>query len=65
MGAAEQLEPEVLTAKEAATLLRLNIKTVYDMVEKKQLPGARWFRGTIRIHRPTLLAWMANGGLTR
>jgi excisionase family DNA binding protein len=62
MGAAEQLEPEIITAKEAALLLRLNIKTVYEMVERKQLPGARWFRGTIRIHKPTLLAWMALGG---
>lgn len=67
MGAAEKLdtEPEVLTAKEAAALLRLNVKTVYDMIDKRQLPGARWFRGTIRIHRPTLLAWMAQGGATK
>jgi excisionase family DNA binding protein len=65
MGAAEQLEPEIITAKEAALLLRLNIKTVYQMVEKRQLPGARWFRGTVRIHRPTLVAWMAQSGATK
>jgi len=65
MVAAEQLEPEVLTVKEAAALLRLNHKTVYAMVEKRQLPGAKWFRGTIRIHRATLLAWMAQGAAPR
>lgn len=56
------LEMEVLTVDEAAKLLRLNRKTVYSMVDKKQLPGARRFRGTIRIHRPTLVRWMQEGG---
>lgn len=51
-------DPEILTVQEAATLLRLNIKTVYLMVDKKQLPGARRFRNVIRIHKPTLLKWM-------
>jgi excisionase family DNA binding protein len=46
---------EVLTAKEAALMLPLNIKTVYEMVHRRQMPGARWFRGTVRIHRPTLV----------
>jgi excisionase family DNA binding protein len=59
MSAAEQLEPEVLTVDETAKLLRLNRKTVYEMVEKRQLPGAKRFRGAIRIHRATLIAWMA------
>jgi excisionase family DNA binding protein len=54
-------EPEVLTVDEAAKLLRLNRKTVYSMVDKRQLPGARRFRGAIRIHKPTLVAWMAAG----
>jgi excisionase family DNA binding protein len=61
MGAAEKLdqEPEMLTVEETAKLLRLNRKTVYEMVGKKQLPGARRFRGAIRVHRATLIAWMA------
>ncbi len=59
MSAAEQLDPEVLTVEETAKLLRLNRKTVYEMVSKKQLPGARYFRGAIRVHRATLIAWMA------
>lgn len=61
MSAAEQLEPEVLTVEETAKLLRLNRKTVYEMVEKRQLPGAKRFRGVIRIHRATLIAWMTQG----
>lgn len=65
MGAAEKIEPEMLTVDEAATLLRLNRKTVYVMVDKRQLPGAKRFRGAIRIHRPTLLAWMAQANEQR
>jgi len=52
--------PEVLTVQEAAALLRINRKTIYLMVEKKQLPWARRFRGAIRIHRATLLAWLSS-----
>lgn len=65
MSAAEAIDLEVLTVDEAAKLLRLNRKTVYSMVDKKQLPGARRFRGAIRIHKPTLVSWMANNGAGR
>ncbi|MES2359949.1 MAG: helix-turn-helix domain-containing protein [Gemmatimonadota bacterium] len=62
---ADEAEPESLTVDEAAKLFRLDRKTVYAMVEAKQLPGARRFRGAIRIHRPTAVAWWAAGGGTR
>lgn len=50
---------EVLTVEEVAKLLRLDRKTVYAMVQKNRLPGARRFGGAIRIHKPTLVAWMS------
>lgn len=49
-------ESDIITVDEAATLLRLNRKTIYDAVKLGELPGARYVRGTIRIHKPTLLA---------
>jgi excisionase family DNA binding protein len=57
-----QTGPEYLTVAEAAKRLRLNRKTIYMMVDKKQLPGARRFRGVIRVHWPTVVKWMEMGG---
>jgi excisionase family DNA binding protein len=54
-------DPEILTVDEAAALLRMDRKTVYALVEKRQLPGARRLGKCIRIHRPTLLKWMETG----
>jgi excisionase family DNA binding protein len=65
MGAAEKLDDEIVTAKIAAERLHLNIKTIYEMAHKKQLPGARWFRGTLRIHWPTVVVWMAQSGAAK
>jgi len=54
--------PLVLTVDEAAKLLRVNRKTVYDAIARKQLPGVRRLGRTIRIHRQTLLSWLAGQG---
>ena len=54
--------PEVATVDEVARFLRLNRKTVYDAVRANALPGARRVRNAIRVHRETLLAWLAAGG---
>jgi excisionase family DNA binding protein len=57
---------EILTVPEAAELLRVERKTVYSMVAEGRLPGAQHFgigRGrAIRIHRETLMKWIASGG---
>ena len=47
--------PEFLTVGEAAELLRLDRKTVYSMIQRRELPGARRCGRTYRIHRPTML----------
>lgn len=54
---------DMLSVDETAALLKLNRKTVYEMVRNGELPGAQRFRGTIRVYRPTLLASFAAGEL--
>lgn len=54
---------DFITVDECAGLLRLNRKTVYDAIKGGQLAGARTVRGTIRIHRPTLLASFDGGDI--
>lgn len=53
--------PPILTVEELAALLRLDHKTVYAMVNRGEIPGVRRFGRTLRIHRDTVLQWMANG----
>jgi excisionase family DNA binding protein len=53
--------PEVLTVGEVAAYLRLNPKTIYDAIKRKEFPIARRIGGTIRIYRSALLEWLATG----
>lgn len=57
----ESTLPVLLTVDETAALLRVSTKAVYDMVRRKQLPGARKIGGTVRIHRDTLLRFITTG----
>jgi excisionase family DNA binding protein len=57
--------PEVLTVREAAHLLRVNRKTLYEDIRQGKIPGVRRIGGTIRVHRSSLLSWMANGQVPR
>lgn len=52
---------EVLTVDELAALLRLDRKTVYAAINRSEIPGARRFGRTVRIHRDTVLQWLADG----
>lgn len=53
--------PLFITVDEAAAMLRLNRKTVYDMVRDGELVGAQKCKGTIRINREMMLASFAGG----
>lgn len=53
--------PEILTVEEIAKLLRLNRKTVYEMVQRGEIPGVRLCGRAIRAHRDTVLRWLADG----
>jgi len=51
---------DIMTVDEAAEYLRVNRKTIYDAIKNGELPGAKSVRGTIRIHKPTVIAWLAS-----
>lgn len=57
----ENQPPHTLTVDEAAALMRVNRKTVYEIIAAGQVPGVRRLGRTIRIHRETLLRWLADG----
>jgi excisionase family DNA binding protein len=54
--------PELITVDQLAAMMGLNHKTVYAMIQDDQIPGVRRVRSrTIRIHRDTVLRWLATG----
>ena len=54
-------EPTVLTVDEVARVLRVDRKTIYELIRRGELPGVRRLGRSVRIHRPTVLAWLAEG----
>ncbi len=55
--------PDVLTVEEAAALLRVNRKTLYEAVRLGSIPGVIRIGRSIRISRSILLGWVeGNGG---
>ncbi len=54
--------PQVLTVDEAARLLRVNRKTLYDAVREGRVPGVIRLGRCIRIGRTALLAWLQGNG---
>ena len=46
-----------LKPEEAAALLRVNIKTVYDAARRSEIPGVVRFGRVLRFRRDELLAW--------
>ncbi len=49
--------PAFLTVEEAAELLRVNRKTLYEAIRLGQVPGVARLGRILRIHRATLLTW--------
>lgn len=54
--------PEFLTVDEAAILLRVNRKTLYESIRLKQVPGVVRVGKALRISRAALLQWSAGKG---
>ena len=55
--------PDVLTVDEAAAILRVNRKTLYEAVRLGTVPGVVRIGRNIRISRSALLGWVqGNGG---
>ncbi len=55
-------EASVLTVDEAARLLRVNRKTLYDAVRQGRVPGVIRLGRSIRIGRTALLGWLRGNG---
>ena len=53
--------PEVLTVPELAALLRVSLPTVYSAVKRGEVPGVVRIGRVVRLHRETVVAWMARG----
>lgn len=54
--------PEFLNPRELAELLRLNVWTVYEHLRGGLIPGAKKIGQSWRIHRDTVIKWIAEGG---
>jgi excisionase family DNA binding protein len=54
-------EPEVLTVPELAALLRVSLPTLYAAVKRGEVPGVVHIGRVLRLHRETVVAWMAQG----
>ena len=54
--------PPALTVDEAARLLRVNRKTLYDAVRDGRVPGVIRMGRSIRIGRDALLGWLRGDG---
>ncbi len=50
--------PEIMTVKELASILRLNVKTVYESIANGEIPGCKRIGRNIRISRRTVLDWL-------
>ena len=53
--------PDVLTVDETAALLRMDRKTVYNAIQRGEIPGARRLGRSIRLSRDAVLAWLSQG----
>ena len=52
----EKLEfPPLLTIRQTARLLQMSTDTVYELANKRKLPGARKIGGSWRINRDSVL----------
>lgn len=54
-------QPEVLTAEEVATLLRVSRKTVYSAFRLGEIPGGRRIGSALRFSRARVLEWLSEG----
>lgn len=54
--------PEIITVDEAATLLRVNPKTVRELFHAGVIPGRKLGPKLIRFHRDELLQWVRGEG---
>ncbi len=54
-------DAETWTVDDLAAHLRLHPKTVYAEIRRQNIPGVRRIGRAVRIHRATVIAWLAEG----
>jgi excisionase family DNA binding protein len=52
---------DVWTVDELAAYMRLDRKTVYSEIRRGKIPGCQRIGAAIRVHRPTVVRWLAEG----
>jgi excisionase family DNA binding protein len=55
--------PDILKVAEVASLLRVNRKTLYEAVQRDEIPGAFRVGRCLRFHRDAVLMWLGQGRL--
>jgi excisionase family DNA binding protein len=50
---------DVLTVSEAAAYLRINVKSLYKLIDEQKIPHVRITERRIRLYRPALVAWLS------
>lgn len=55
------INTDVLTVDELASLLRLERKTVYSAIQRGEIPGVQRIGRAIRISRSAVLQWLHKG----
>ncbi len=53
-------ETDVMTVPEAATYLRMNVKTLYKLIDERRVPYVRITERRLRLRRSSLVAWLAS-----
>ncbi len=51
-------EPILLRPIEAARLMAVSRSKIYDLIGRGEIPGAVQIGGSVRLHAPTLRAWL-------
>jgi excisionase family DNA binding protein len=54
--------PLMLTVEQLAEAAQIPRSTMYEHVSRGHVPGVRKIGRHLRIHRDTVLAWLAGGG---
>jgi excisionase family DNA binding protein len=57
--AAPRSLPIILKAEEVASMLRINRKTLYEAVQRDEIPGAFRVGRCLRFHRDAVLNWLS------
>jgi excisionase family DNA binding protein len=54
--------PTIMVVDELAGLLRLNRKSVYEAIARREIPGVRRIGRTFRVSRDAVLKWLSDQG---